>query len=323
MILKNNSVNDFKKFDNDYMKLTDFENIKALEIMIYLSVSRIGLSLNPASEDFKYKKKTEGEITLVNAECCHDDYKKYTILLRGNYLFGGFDNDKVYLIAEENILSINDGNLEHYRIYSGGLKLINSFSVDVKSLCMKGFFKKGIIINGRIYDIEHGAYTTPEFDEIISWMDYKKEGSIIYDESICPKELRIALQNVVENGDVSLGIKQVIADEPLIDLEKEEYIKTIVICVIDKFNNCMDDYFYYDSVNNKIMSKKKNKSADITSEVKKELNSITDFLNRKKAKELENSLYVDATRKISSILPEESRKKLESKNIFKKYKNNN
>ncbi len=320
MILKDGK-NDFENDYNDiYFKNIDHTRLK--EIFKYLSIERVGGDTS-LSNDFRYKTQTKGKTTLYRAIWFTNLYKEYTLILSGNHLLDGFENEKVYLIDEQNIFVINDGNIEHYRIYSDSIKLINSFSVDVKSLCMKGVFNKGIIINGRIYNIEHGAFTTPEFDEIISWMDYKKKDSIIYDESICPNELRIALQNVVENGDVSLGLKQVIADEPLIDLEKEEYIKTIVICVIDKSNNCMDDYFYYDSVNNKIMSKKRNKSTDITSEVKKELNSITDFLNRMKAKELENSLYVDITKKISSILPEESRKKLESKNIFKKYKNNN
>ncbi len=321
MILKEDRKNDFENDYNDiYFK--DIDHTRLKEIFKYLSIERVGGDTS-LSNDFWYKTQAKGKTTFYRAIWSTNLYKEYTIIFSNNNLISAFDYGHAYLIDEENFLLINNGILEHYRIHSDSMQLIKKFPIDLNSLSIRRFLNGNVVINGRIYNLDSGTFTTPEFDEIISWMDYKKKDSIIYDESICPKELRIALQNVVENGDVSLGIKQVIAAEPLIDLEKEEYIKTIVICVIDKFNNCMDDYFYYDSVNNKIMSKKRNKSTDITSEVKKELNSITDFLNRMKAKELENSLYVDTTKKISSILPEESRKKLESKNIFKKYKNNN
>lgn len=319
-------LKDGKNYLEDNYHDIYFKNINPIqlkEIYKYLNIERVGGDTS-LRHDFLYKTQTQGNTTFYRAIWYTNEYKEYTIILGNNNLIGAFDCGKAYLIDEENFLLINNGILEHYHIHSDRIRLTNSFPVDVNSLCMKGFFNKGIIINGRIYNIKDGKFTTPEFDEIISLMDYKKNDSIIYDENICPKELRIALQNVVENGEVSLGIKQVIADEPLINLEKEEYVKTIVICVIDKFNGCFFDYFYYDPLNNKIISKKIHDPSDVTSKVKERLNEITDFLNSKKAEELENSLYVDATKKISSILPEEDKKRiLKTCALIKQYKNNN
>lgn len=305
--------------DTKYVHLLDFspEVIKA--ISSYLSIERVGGDFS-LRRDFHYHVKRIENTTLIKA-CLFD--KCYNILLRNDKLVDGFEGN-VYLLDENNIVLIRNEYMTHYKILESGLQLAQNFTRDFNNTIIK-FYGDNIIINGRMYSPKIANFIYPQLDEIITPEDFKDEKSIIYDESVCPIELRYAIQDLIKKTNVDIGIKEVKADDQLLNIGNVEYLKTISIMPILKHHYGFNDYFYYDPMTKQIVSETAHNMNDFTEVPRKRLNIITDVMNQQRASELEKGLYVNTILSLSNALPvieQKEAKQIVEPILSKKYRHN-
>lgn len=290
------------ELDFDYQSLSfrSFDANTGMALLSFLSIKRIG-GESSLTYDFAFNKKTHGDTTLIQAINRYLD-KAYYILLKNDKLVAGFE-DTTYLIGNDNILVEKKDNIEHYKMTeSNNISLVNSFPNKFEKAIIKPY-GENIIINGKLYNISNSSFYSPEFCEIITLEDCDDEKSIIYNEDLCPKELRKAIQDLVKKSNVDIGVKDIKADEQLLNLDKEEYLKTIAFLpIIDGIDNYVD-FLYYDPIIKKIICEKIENEEDFIEKPKKKLNSLTEIINQQRKSELEKSLYVNAITSISDMLP--------------------
>lgn len=291
MKILNNPVNDFEKFDIGFLELCELKNKN--DILSYID----------KNVRYSFFQKEKGNTCFIYASD-FDGIKNYSFIFLNNKLIASFKNKKVFLLDEYNILLTDIEKIEHYKIKesTNEVRLANSFPNEFKKVDIRSY-GENIILNGKLYSPSHSCFSSPTFDEIITLNDYENEKSIIYDESVCPKELRKAIQDLVKKSNVDIGIKEIRADDQLLSIDGDEYLKTLSIFPIIK--NCYDftEFFYYDPMTKKIVKVKPIREQNFIEVPKIRLNIITDVINQQRASEFENGLYVDAISTISSSFP--------------------